>query len=183
MTIEETLDEAVVHHNYAENESSSTVETSDAAIEENGELQCFNNWKEALSVIPFEVAVPEEKGLEELELSIVYQNDTLQTGTAYVSASYWNEQKEMLYRVTSYTGTKGWNVRHSYNGKICEQYEYVNAYGYRFSLVRSESIVDKKERTYAVIALEWIEVQVEFYGFTQEEIGAVLDSIDLSIYK
>lgn len=183
MTIEETLDETAVYHNYVDAESSSTVEQSGSIVEENVKMQFFDNWEEALQDIPFAVAVPDIKEREEIEMSIIYQDNTSQDGTTYVSATYQDEQMEVIYRVTSYVGTKGWSVRHSYSGKIYEQYEYVNAYGYQFSLVRNESPIDKKERTYAVIALEWYEVQVEFCGFTREEIETVLDSIDLSVYK
>lgn len=94
-----------------------------------------------------------------------------------------DENKSLDIQRYDYSESLGHSASIVFPGEICNERIYTDARGFNYTLIDEERLSEEKPmRIHGAVSVECYEIYLNFYGFEEAEVFAVLESMDLSVY-
>lgn len=135
----------------------------------------FTEWEDAQKIVPFEIIYP---NLSSTNYNTILYQDI--DSRKLICAEQEEENRTFTYEILNFSSVN-WAFSIDYNGTTENYRDYINVYGYEFTLYDVELEDDKF--THVSIAFPQYLIQMDFGGYLPLEIEAILDELDYSNYN
>lgn len=94
-----------------------------------------------------------------------------------------SEEKSVDVHRHDYSDSQGHVASISFPGEICNERSYTTGQGFTYTLIDEvQTSEEEPMRIHSAISVESYEIYMNFYGYEEEEVLELLESVDMEIY-